>query len=73
MFSGLFILKKAFFINDKIQPTKYFKCEELLELIDKKIDGVLYLENNYLECFNKYKQFKNIKYENSSFNLVITN
>ena len=38
---------------------------------NREINGVLYLENNILECFNNNKQLK--KYENSSFNLVINN
>ena len=40
---------------------------------NREINGVLYLENNILECFNNNKQLKKKKYENSSFNLVINN
>ena len=66
--------KNNFFKNNKVEPAKEHKCEDLSQLIyQKKIDAVLYLERNDLQCLKEKKDFINKVYKNSSFNLVYKN
>lgn len=66
--------KNNYFKNDKVEPAKKYRCEDLSQLINKKeIDAVLYLERNDLKCIEENKDFNKKVYKNSSFNLVFKN